>query len=142
MERWGHDESRGTHVVRRDDLAVGGRIPFQEPCQGLGLDVDGCRAFRPSQDGPHPPIRAQDRVGPVPPLDPVRTDPQDDGRMPFLDSLRPERIRLRPAHNVAGLISMEMKGKGGHRSSRFEGPRFEIQVGERRIARFDRRQPG
>src|SRR5947208_16654688 len=42
MERWGHDEARGTRVVRRDDLAVGGRIPLQEPRQGLGLDVDGC----------------------------------------------------------------------------------------------------
>jgi len=130
MERWCHDESRGTRVVRRDDLAVGGRIPFQEPCQGLGLDVDGCRARRPSEDGSHSPIGTQDRVGPVPPLDAVRTDPQDDGRMPFLDSLRPERIRLRQSYNVARLIAMEVKGEGGHRSSRFEGPRFEIQVGE------------
>src|SRR2546422_7344906 len=37
---------------------------------------------------------------------------------------------------------MEMKGEGGHRTSRLEGPGIRIQVGKGRIAFFDLRQPG
>src|SRR5207244_10120572 len=51
-------------------------------------------------------------------------------------------IRLAPPHDVAGLIPMEMKGEGGHRTSRLEGPGIRIQVGKGRIAFFDLRQPG
>src|SRR2546428_11378821 len=37
---------------------------------------------------------------------------------------------------------MEMKGEGGHRTSRLEGPGIRIQVGKGSIAFFDLRQPG
>ena len=62
------------------------------------------------QNGPHAPVRAEDGVGPIPSLDAVRPDPEDDRRVALLERLRSERIRLPPAHDVARLVSMEMKG--------------------------------
>jgi len=141
MERRGHHKAGGASLVRREDLSIRGGIPFQEPSQRLGLDVDRGRARCPVQHGTHAPVRPQDCVRPVPAFDTLRPDPMDDRGLPLFECLCSKRVRFPPAHYVPGLISVEMEGEGEHPTSPFEGPRLGVEVWKQGISLLDLDQP-